>query len=101
MGIKQDFEESLKKFKITKIDDHPTNKDLKQLTHELRAMLATIPTTNSGGDHRHIGMVLDKAKCVTSLTGTNPFTVPKNPSPFLTSVSTNEADCLHQIAERK
>ena len=45
MGIKQDIKDSLKKFNTTKIDRHPTNEDMNQLTQELRAMLATIPTT--------------------------------------------------------
>ncbi len=59
MGVKQDTKESLKKFKITKINVQPTNEDMNQLICELGAMLATIPTTNGGGDHGHIGMILD------------------------------------------
>ena len=51
MGVKQDIKESLEKFDITKLDGQPTNEDMNQLTRELKAMLASIPTTNGGGDH--------------------------------------------------
>jgi hypothetical protein len=60
MGIKQGIEDSLDKFEITKIDCRPTNEDMNQLTRELGTMLATIPTTNSGGDHGHIESSLTK-----------------------------------------
>ncbi len=62
MGIKQDIEDSLEKFDITKIDGQPTDEDMNQLTRELGAMLATVPTTNGGGDHGHIGMILDNSE---------------------------------------
>ncbi len=45
MGIKQDIEDSLEKFDISKIDGQWTDKDMNQLTRELGAMLATVPTT--------------------------------------------------------
>ncbi len=92
MGIKQDIEESLKKFEITKINNQPTNKDMTQLTCEHRAMLATVSTTNGGGDHRHIGMILKEAEYIKFSMGATSFTIPKNPGPFPTTVSTNEVD---------
>ena len=58
MGIKQDIEDSLAKFDTSKIDGQLTDEDMNQLTQELGAMLATVPTTNGEGDHRHIGMIL-------------------------------------------
>ena len=48
-GIKQDIKDSLKKFDITKINGQLTNKDMNELTQELGAMLAAIPTTSGGG----------------------------------------------------
>ena len=64
-------------------------------------MLATVPTTNGGGDHGHIGMILDDMEYMSFSTGSNPFVVPKNPGPFPTTVSTNEVDRLRQLAEHK
>ncbi len=101
MGIKQDIEDSLEKFNITKIDGQPTNKDMNQLTRELGAMLATVPTTNGGGDHGHIGMILDDLEYTSFSTGSNSFIVPKNPGPFPSTVRTNEVDRLCQIVEHK
>jgi|JI9StandDraft_2_1071091.scaffolds.fasta_scaffold2041384_1 hypothetical protein len=62
MGIKQDIEDSVNKFEITKIDGQLTDEDMNQLTYELGAMCATIPTTNGGGDHGHIGMILNETE---------------------------------------
>ena len=93
MAIKQDIKESLKKFDITKIDGQLTDKDMNQLTGELRAMIAIVPTTNGGGDHWHIGMILAETKYTTFSTGATPFIVHKNPGPFLTTVRTNKVIC--------
>jgi len=79
MGIKQDIEESLEKFKITKIDSQPTNEDMNQLTWELRTMLATMPTTNGGGDPCHIVRILDNTAYTAFSTGSTPFVDPKQP----------------------
>jgi hypothetical protein len=64
-------------------------------------MLATIPTTNGGGDHGHIGMILHTAKYIAFSTITAPFVAPKNPGPFPTTISTNEVDCLHELTKHK
>ncbi len=100
MGIKQDIKNSLKKSDITKIDGQPTNKDMNQLTRELGAMLATIPTTN-GGDHRHIGMILEDSEYTSFSTSSDSFVVPKNPRAFPSTISTNEVDHLRQLTEHK
>ena len=101
MGIKQDIEDSLEKFDISKIDGQPTDEDMNQLTRELGAMLATVPTTNGGGDHGHIGMILDDTEYTSFSTGATSFVAPRNPGPFPTTVSTNEVDRLRQLAEHK
>jgi hypothetical protein len=64
-------------------------------------MLATVPTTNVGGDHGHIGMILDDAEYTSFSTGATSFVAPKNPGPFPTTVSTNKVDRLRQLAEHK
>ena len=97
MGIKQDIKESLEKFDISKIDGQPIDEDMNQLTRELLAMLATAPTTNGGGDHGHIGMILKDMEYTSFSTGATPFVVPKNPGPFSSTISTNEVDHLHQL----
>lgn len=101
MGLKQDIEDSLEKFDISKIDGQPTDEDMNQLTRELGAMLATVPTTNGGGDHGHIGMILDDTEYTSFSTGATSFVTPRNPGPFPTTVSTNEVDRLRQLAEHK
>ncbi|KAL7476306.1 hypothetical protein ACHAW6_002177 [Cyclotella cf. meneghiniana] len=101
MGIKQDTEDSLEKFDIPKTDGQPTDKDMNQLTRECRALLATLPTTNGGGDHGHIGMILKDSEYTSFSTGSNSFIVSKNPGPIPSTVSTNEVDCLRQLAEQK
>eukprot|EP00804_Cyclotella_cryptica_P014668 CCRYP_012700-RA/>CCRYP_012700-RA protein AED:0.35 eAED:0.34 QI:0/-1/0/1/-1/1/1/0/213 len=101
MGIKQDIEDSLNKFDISKIDGQPTNKDMNQLTWEIGAMLATVTTTHGGGDQGHIGMILKDSEYTSFSTGATSFVVPKNPGPFPTTVSTNEVGRLRQLAEHK
>ncbi|KAL7478805.1 hypothetical protein ACHAW6_004557 [Cyclotella cf. meneghiniana] len=74
---------------------------MNQLTRELVAMLATVPTTNGGGDHGHIGMILDDSKYTSFSTGSNSFVAPKNPGPFPSTVNTNEVDHLRQLVKHK
>ena len=93
MGIKQDIEDSLNKFDISKIDG-PINPGF-------RAMLATVPTTNGGGDHGHMGMILDDAEYTSFSTGATSFVAPQNPGSFPTTISMDEEDHLRQIAEHK
>lgn len=101
MGIKEDIKDSLEKFEIAKIDGQSTNKAMNQLTRELGAMLATVHTTNGGGHHRHIGMILDNKEYTTFSTSVTPFTAPKNQGPFPTTVTTGKVDRLQQIADTK
>jgi len=49
MGIKQDVEESLKDYFITKIDGQPSEEAISKLKLELSKGLASILTLNSGG----------------------------------------------------
>ncbi|KAL7480066.1 hypothetical protein ACHAW6_005773, partial [Cyclotella cf. meneghiniana] len=45
-----------------KIDDQPTDENLNQLVRELTKATASILTTNGGGAHRHIGMIIPDAE---------------------------------------
>ena len=58
MGVKQDTEDSLKDYFITRIEGQPTEQDLSKLKLELSEGLANIPTKNGGGQHGHIGMII-------------------------------------------
>ena len=61
MGVKQDVEDSLKDYPITRIDGQPTEEALTQLKLELAKGLASIPTLNGGGRHGHIGLIIPDA----------------------------------------
>ena len=74
---------------------------MNQLTRGLGAMLATVPTTNGGGDHSHIGMILNNSEYTSFSTSATFFVAPKNPGPFPSTISTNEVDRLRQLAEHK
>ena len=67
MGIQQDVMDSLQDFKFTKINGQPTDKDLNLLTKELTTAAASIPTTNGGGQHGHVRLILDAAEYITFL----------------------------------
>ena len=62
MGVKQDVEDSLKDYFITKIDGQPTKKDISKLKSELSEGLASMPTLNGGGRHGPIGLIISNAK---------------------------------------
>jgi hypothetical protein len=101
MGIKQDIENSLKDHFVTKIDGQPTDEDVTNLIRELSEMLASVPTTNGGGSHGHIGMIIDDAEYRTFSTGGAPFNVPTNPGPYPATVDPDPAIRERQVAEVK
>lgn len=101
MGIKQDIETSLKDYTFTKIDVQPTDEDVTNLVREMTEMLASVPTTNGGGSHGHIGMIIDDAEYRTFSTGNQPFTIPTNPGPYPTVVDPDPATRERQVAEHK
>ena len=91
MGIKQDIETSLKDYSFTKIDGQPSDEDVTNLVREMTEMLASVPTTNGGGSHGHIGMIIDDAEYCTFLKGNQPFNIPTNPGPYPTTVDPDPA----------
>ena len=101
MGIKQDIETSLKDHFFTKIDGQPTNEDITNLIRELSEMLESVPTTNGGGSHGHIGMIIDDAEYRTFSTSNAPFVVPTNPGPYPMTVDPDAAIHERQVAEHK
>jgi hypothetical protein len=65
MGIRHDVEEGLEKYEITKIDGQPTDEDLNLLAKELTNAAGSVATQNGGGEHGHVGMVVEEAECIT------------------------------------
>ena len=101
MGICQDIEEIINSFKFSKIDRQPMDEDLNQLTRGLTRALATIPTTNGGGKHGMIGMIIADAEYVTFSHGYAQFLAPTNPGPYPTTVDDDVKISECQVAEHK
>ncbi|KAL7486046.1 hypothetical protein ACHAW6_011650 [Cyclotella cf. meneghiniana] len=83
------------------IDCQPTNEDLNQLTGELTKATASIPTTNGGGQHGLIEIIIPDAKYLTVSNGGAHFLVPTNPGLYPTIVDPNQAVRKHQDAKHK
>jgi hypothetical protein len=64
-------------------------------------MLASVPTTNGGGSHGHIGMIIEDTEYRTFSTGNQPFVIPTNPGPYPTTVDPDPATRERQVAEHK
>ena len=101
MGIQHDIEEALARYEITPIDGQPNDADLTKLEQELTAMAATIPTTNGGGSHGHIGMLIEDAEYTTFSAGGVPFVIPTNPGAYPATVDPDVVIRERQIAEHK
>jgi len=101
MGIRQDVEQSLEKYEITKIDGQPTDEDFNLLIKELTNAAGSVATPNGGGEHGHVGTVIDVAEYITFSNGGAKFVVPTNPGPYPATVDTDKVICERQIAEHK
>ena len=101
MGIRHDVEQGLEKYEITKIDGQPTDEDLNLLTKELTNAAGSVATQNGGGEHGHVGMVIDQAEYITFSSSGARFVIPTNPGPYPASVDTDKVIREHQIAEHK
>jgi len=101
MGIRHDVEQGLEKYEITKIDGQPTDEDLNLLAKKLTNAAGIIATQNGGGEHGHVGMVIDEAEYITfSRTGAR-FVVPMNPGSYPTTADADKVIRECQIAEHK
>ena len=99
MGVRHDDGEGLKKYEVTKIDGQPVDEDLNLLTKELTNAAGSITTQNWGGEHGHVGMVVEDADYITFSRNGDKFLVPTNPGPYPASVDTNAVVRERQIAE--
>eukprot|EP00804_Cyclotella_cryptica_P003263 CCRYP_010497-RA/>CCRYP_010497-RA protein AED:0.29 eAED:0.28 QI:0/0/0/1/0.33/0.25/4/0/732 len=101
MGIKQDVEESLKDYFITKIDGQPSEEAISKLKLELSEGLASIPTLNGGGRHGHIGLIIPNAEYTIFSHNNAPYDILANPGPYPTTVDPGAVARERQIAEHK
>jgi hypothetical protein len=63
---------------VTKIHGQPTSHDITILEKEIIATLANIPTSSGGGNHGHVGVILNPMEYNTMTKGIN-FVNPVNP----------------------
>jgi hypothetical protein len=90
MGVRADIQEEVQKEMVTKINRQPTNQDLTILEKELMTILANIPTTLSGGNHGHAGIIVEPARYLL-MTGGVAFVNPANPGTYPANVPGNAA----------
>jgi hypothetical protein len=77
MGIRTDIRDEIRKETVTKIHGQPTSHDLTNLEREIISILANIPTTLGGGNHGHVGVIMDPTEYNTMTEGTD-FVKPVN-----------------------
>ena len=71
------------------------------LAKELTNAAGSVATQNGGGEHGHVGMVVEDAEYITFSRSGASFQVPTNPGPYPASVDQDKIICERQIAEHK
>jgi hypothetical protein len=90
MGIRTDIRDEIRKETVTKIHGQPTSHDLTNLEKEIISTLANIPTTLGGGNHGHVGVIMEPTDYST-MTGGIAFVNPANPGIYPTGLALNAA----------
>ena len=90
MGIRTDIRDEIRKETVTKIHGQPTSHDLTNLEKEIISILANIPTTLGGGNHGHVGVIMEPTDYST-MTGGIAFVNPANPGIYPTGLALNAA----------
>ena len=98
MGIRTDTRDELRKEMVTKIHGQPTSHDLTNLEKEIISILANIPTTLGGGNHGHVGVIMDPTEYNT-MTGGTAFVNPDNPGIYPADLAVNAAAGTRARAE--
>ena len=98
MGIRTDTRDELRKETVTKIHGQPTSHDLTNLEKEIISILANIPTTLGGGNHGHVGVIMDPTEYST-MTGGTAFVNPVNPGIYPAGLAVNAAAGTRARAE--
>ena len=98
MGIRTDIRDEIRKETVTKIHGQPTSHDLTNLEKEIISTLANIPTTLGGGNHGHVGVIMDPTDYNT-MTGGTAFVNPVNPGIYPAGLALNAAAGTRARAE--
>jgi hypothetical protein len=98
MGIQTKTRDEIKKETVTKIHGQPTSQDLTILEKEIIAILANIPTTLGGGNHGHIGIIMEPTEYSTMSVGII-FTNPLNPGFYPATLAATAAAGIRAKAE--
>jgi hypothetical protein len=83
------------------IDGQPMDEDLNLLAKELTNAAGSVATQNGGGEHGHIGMVVEEAKYITFSRNGDRFLAPTNPRPYPASVDQDKVIRERQNTEHK
>ena len=98
MGIRTDIRDEIRKETVTKIHGQPTSHDLTNLEKEIISILANIPTMLGGGNHGHIGVIMNPTDYNT-MTGGTDFVNPVNPGIYPANLELNAAAGTRARAE--
>jgi len=98
MGIRTEIRDEIRKETVTKIHGQPTSQNLTNLEKEIIAILANIPTTLGGGNHGHVGIIIDQTDYLT-LSGGIAFNTPVNPGSYPAGLALNAAAGTRARAE--
>jgi hypothetical protein len=101
MGIRHDVEEGLEKYEITKIDGQPTDEDLNKLTKELTNALGSVATELGGGEHGHVGLIVEATEYITFSRSGATYDIPANPKAYPANADRDPAVRERQVAEHK
>jgi hypothetical protein len=71
MGIQTEIRDEIRKETVTKIHGQPTSHDITILEKEIIAILANIPTSLGGGNHGHVGVIMNPMEYNTMTGGIN------------------------------
>jgi hypothetical protein len=67
---------------LKRIHGQPTYETLQNLSTEIEANAALVPSTLGGGQYGHLGLILS-VDCYATLANTIPWVSPPNPGPFV------------------
>jgi hypothetical protein len=90
MRIRTDIGDEIRKETVTKIHGQPTSHNLTNLKKEIILILANIPTTLGGGNHGHVGVIMDPTDYNTMTDGIA-FVNPANPGIYSAGLAMNAA----------
>jgi hypothetical protein len=88
MGIRTEIRDEIRKKTVTKIHCQPTSHDIMILEQKIIATLANIPTSLGGGNHGHVGVIINPTEYNTMTRGIN-FINPVNPGIYPTGLAVN------------